>query len=449
MSKNYARTCTKTRAANSLFHCLKKLKKDKKTIYHIRCKCAGYVEDSIDRSKPHPLSVHVKGNTVIMESWDDYIATIGKSGTHVDEKMLCAASKYLGCELVIVEKGPQLTKSFIYNSRPNPVGWVISPFHLKNPVTIERYNEYCYRLPSPKKKDPTKIQALFRGWRIRKAMRSDASATKIQALFKGWRVRSHLDQFRNLWKLGIGLLGERRREAATKIQALFRGYRQRYSEEELDYELPTQEDRDAAEALEMLMAGSDSDEELDLQKGDLVQHCQWKCTGRISWLYKDNDGVYRYEVPFPGHPTQYYHQSDLLSLEDDFNDVRSYKDKKAFLRQIGYTILPKKGVRSPYGQQFRTIKAAMEFVQGKVPEKPKFKKNDALNCKWGEDVYFCVCEFQYPDGDYEVHFPSDGSVSKVSEKLLTKVGKRKRTTDNTPRKVKLPKYTLLTKYSTA
>ena len=411
MAQKNARTCTKTRAANSLFQCLKKLKKDKKTIHHIRCKCAGYVEDSIDRSKPHPLSVNVKGNTVIMESWDDYIATIGKSGTHVDERMLWAASKYLGTYLEIIERGPKITKRYIYTAHDEPEGTITQVF-IVEPVRIVRYNEYCYKLPMPEPKDPTKIQALFRGWRVRNALIKNASA--------------------------------------TKIQALFRGYSQRYSEEELDYELPSQEDRDAAEALEMLMAGSDSDDEVGLQEGHLVQHRQWKCTGRISWLYKDRGGAYRYEVLFPGHPKQYYWDSDLISLEDDFNDVRSYKDKKAFLKQIGYKILPKKGVLSPNGQQFGTIKAALEFVQGNVPEKPKFKKNDGLNCKWGNDIYFCVCEFQYPDGDYEVHFPSDGSVSKVSEKLLTKVGKRKRTTENTPRKkTKLPTYTLLTKYSTA
>ena len=414
MSQKNARTCTKTRAADSLFHCLKKLKKDKKTVHHIRCKCAGYVEDSIDRSKPHPLSVNVKGNTVIMESWDDYIATIGKSGTHVDERMLWAASKYLGNYLEIVERGPKTTKRYIYTAHDEPEGNITQVF-IVEPVRIVRYNEYCYKLPMPEPKDPTKIQALFRGWRVRNALMKNASA--------------------------------------TKIQALFRGYSQRYSEEELDYKLPTQEDKDAAEALEMLMAGSDSDEELDLQEGHLVQHRQWKCTGRISWLYKDRGGAYRCEVPFPGHPKEYYWESDLISLEDEFDAIRSMKDKKAFLKRIGYEIVKKKvgmTLTSPNGQQFSSIKAAMAFVQAEEATPAKFKKNDALNCKWGDNTYLCICEFQYPDGDYEVHFPSDGSVSKVPEKLLTKVGKRKRTTENTPRKkVKLPIYTLLTKYSTA
>ncbi len=434
MSQKNARTCTKTRAANSLFHCLKKLKKDKKTVHHIRCKCAGYVEDSIDRSKPHPLSVNVKGNTVIMESWDDYIATIGKSGTHVDERMLWAASKYLGNYLEIVERGPKTTKRYIYTAHDEPEDNITQVF-IVEPVRIVRYNEYCYKLPMPEPKDPTKIQALFRGWRVRKTMRSHASATKIQALFRGWRVRKTM----------------RSHASATKIQALFRGYRQRNSEEDLDYE---QEDRDAAEALEMLMAASDSDEEVDcFQKGHLVQHRQWKCTGRISWLYEDRGGGYRCEVPFPGHPKQYYWDSDLISLQDEFDVIRSMKDKKAFLKRIGYEIVKKKvgmTLTSPNGQQFRSIKAALEFVQAEEATPAKFKKNDALNCKWGDNIYLCICEFQYPDGDYEVHFPSDGSVSKVPEKLLTKVGKRKRTTENTPRKkVKLPIYTLLTKYSTA
>lgn len=345
---------TKTRAANSLFYCLKKIKKDKKSVHHIRCKCAGYVEDSIDRSQAHPISVHMKGNIVVMQSWDDYIAAVGRPGTHVDENMLCAASKYLGCDLVIIEKGPQLTKSFVYTTRPNTAGWVISPFHLENPVTIERYNDYCYKLPSPER-DPTMIQALFRGWRVRKSKQ-------------------------------------------------------------------TQDDIDAAKVLEMLMEDSDH-----LENGELVQHRQWMCTGRITWSYEN-----RYEVTFPGKPRAYYDRKDLVSLEEQFNGICSINDKKAFLRRIGYTIIPKKGACSPDGQHFRSIKSAMEFVQGKVLEKSEFKKNDTLHCKWGDKTYFCLCEFQYPDGDYEVHFPSDGSVSKVPGKLLSNINKRKRYTKYTP-----------------
>lgn len=115
-------------ACDSLFECLKSLKKDKRSIHHIRCICA----EHIDKSSPHPLYVQMKDRVLMMESWDDYIAAQGTPGTHVDHRMLGAAAKYLDKCIEIVEDDMIIK---------------ISPINIVDTVRIIRHHGFYKLVP--------------------------------------------------------------------------------------------------------------------------------------------------------------------------------------------------------------------------------------------------------------------------------------------------------------
>ena len=448
MSKNYARANTITRKANSLFMCLKMLNKDKKTPYHIRCKCAGYVEDSIDRSEPHPLSVHMKGNLVIVESWDDYIAAIGRSGTHVDENMLWAASKYLGRDLVILEEGPTVRR-YIYTSKPNPEGWVLSPFYLDNPVTIVRYNQFCYKLGL--KEDPTKIQALFRGWRVRRELgQLRMAATKIQAHFRRWKARQV-----PVTPVRSPCIRSPPRMKLMRNRALLEQHGYTIGRRGMRYHITSPDNRvfhSVKTALRHLrgtpVERMDQAVELLLELShEASEPSQAEASELSQAESSESSQTSEFESSESSEASEASEASEM-SMEDQINALRCFDDKVAFLRQQGFRVDRRPRGKSKSfqyfiqreeGQVFRSIRSTLDFLLGKVPQNSKFQIGEDLMCQYPDKQHHCVIKSIYPDGDYEVVF-EDGVMSKVPAKTL----KRKR--NDTHQILKKPR--LIQKYST-